>query len=232
MRRLATLLVLLAVTSGARAQNVVINAVSPYLDPTKPLTASRVDVTRYGVLPGFDFSKAASNSRILDQLVAQVVTEVGTTQTTTAKTLYCPGTPASGYWLTQPIISDQSGVYLEGDGPDVSVTRLGGTTAIPTAIFGLRRNPERAHAHGPANFVPNALTGAPASNGQSYGLATLATTTLIGSGTAAALGPLSGGWPSVRQLTISVSAHFDFKPYNLQRTSLQDSQSKEPHSPG
>jgi hypothetical protein len=179
-------------------------------DPSKPLASSRVDVTKYGVVRGFDFSAADKNSRILDQLVSQVVSEPGTKATTTNKTLYFPGAPFSSYYLRYPLVVDAEHVYLEGDGQDL--TRISGISATPTVIFGLRRNPDGLKLTR-ANFVDGAavLKPGPANlNGKSYGLATLGATTLVAPATSAAFGPLPGGWPSVRQLHIGLC--FDFKP--------------------
>lgn len=179
---------------------------SGQLDPSQPLASSRVDVTKYGVVRGFDFSAADKNSRILDQLVSQIVTEPNTNATTTAKTLYFPGAPFSSYYLRYPLWVDTDYVKIEGDSQEL--TRVSGISATPTAIFGLRRNPSGLKLT-PANFVDNTTVLSPGP-AKGYGLATLGTTCLVAPSTSAAFGPYPGGWPSVRQLHIGLC--FDFKP--------------------
>ena len=176
--------------------------------PSPALTSSIVDVTKYGLLPGFDFSLADANSRAWDALVSASVSEPGTSVTTTAKTLHFPGTPLSTYMFRFPAFIELDNVRVTGDGADY--TRVSNLTGSPVFAVGLKRNPN-GNTLTNANFVdlttiiPTAPHGP---DGKAYGLALNANTLLTGPGTSGAVGPNAGYWPGCKQLSISFSCNF------------------------
>jgi hypothetical protein len=176
------------------------------LDPTQPLPSSYVEATDYGIVP--DWNSSASNSKIIDALINQVVIIPGSTVTTTTKEIHFKRAPLQSYPFARPIAPQRNIITLSGDGPTFSA--ISGQVAYPTIHAGFNRNP-----NGPltaANFVD--LTGiidvsiAAGPDGKGYGFNPAGNTTLLGCGVTGAFGLLNGRWANTQQLTISTKLKF------------------------
>lgn len=180
--------------------------------PLAPLPGETIDAQQFGVVPSLSWSNAAATRRALQALVDLPIGEVGTTATTTDKTILLKGTPESWYILDRPVWIDQNNITIRGDGP--LATRVSNTMLeYPLFIFGLNKNPD-GRVLTAANFVDMGPTGIGTGplKGQvtqkAWGLRTLGQTCLIGPATTGAFGPLDGGWQSVKQLRICFSVDF------------------------
>jgi hypothetical protein len=160
--------------------------------------AGRYDIRNFGAKEGYDNSTV---TRKAIQAAHDAAAKAG------GGGIYVP---AGGWWVDRPVAWDGAGVDGVGDRMGLSAVSSIGTW--PPLYVGLRRVLSGQGPFSADHFV-DATGKVDASAGQRWGISTKGDSYLVSAGSALALGPYPGGWPSAKALV--VDALIDFGPTPL-----------------